>query len=216
MWRNLVVAVILLLLAGYGSARLEDVNAKGFEKEELPFFPSGRLLDFVSMGHRTLLADLTWLSAIQYYGKHHIGDRAYPLAEHLFDVTTRVDPQFRSAYIFGGLVMADEAGDLDAARRFFVRGTRSNPEDWILAFHRGFIEYMRGDRLVGALQMTRASRMPGAEGYASRMAAYACSRVGRTELALRLWEEMSVSEDPALRALAEERLRGLRAPAESR
>jgi len=61
--------------------------------------------------------------------------------------------------------------------------------------------------------MARASKMPGAEAYAARMAASACSRVGRTELALRLWEEMSASGDPATRALAEERLRALRAPA---
>ncbi len=213
MYKSLLAGVLLVALSGLGAAKLGRLDRPGSAAGELRFFPSGRLLDFTSLGHRTLLADFTWLSAIQYYGKHHMGDRMYPLAEHLFEVTTRIDPQFRSAYIFGGLVMADEAGDLDAARRFFVRGTRSNPEDWILAFHRGFIEYMRGDRSVGALLMARASKMPGAEAYASRMAAYACSRVGRTELALRLWEEMSASGDPATRALAEERLRALRAPA---
>jgi hypothetical protein len=209
---RLLLAVLLVAAAAYGSGRLERSGQRVVPDEELCFFPSGRLLDFLCMGHRTLVADLTWLSAIQYYGKHHMGDRQYPLARHLFEVTTRIDPQFRGSYIFGALVLADEAGDLEAARRFLTEGVRSNPGDWTLAFQRGFIEYMRGDRSTGALLMVRASRMPDAASYASRLAAFACSRVGRNELAARLWEEMAAGEDPALRALAEERLRDLRAP----
>lgn len=216
MLKSLLFGVVVLALSAFGAAKLGRFERPGAAAEELRFFPSGRLLEFVSVGHPTLLADLAWLSAIQYYGKHHTGDRNYPLAEHLFDVTTRIDPRFRSAYIFGGLVMADEAGDLEAARRIFVRATRSNPGDWILAFHRGFIEYMRGDRSAGAVLMARAAAMPGAEPYVSRMAAYACSRVGRAELAVRLWEEMAMSSDPAMRALAEDRLRALGAPAGTR
>ncbi len=213
---HLFLAVLLVAAASYGSGRLERSGQRDAQDGELRFFPSGRLLDFLCMGHRTLVADLTWLSAIQYYGKHHMGDRQYPLARHLFEVTTRIDPQFRGPYIFGALVLADEAGDLDGARRVLTEGVRSNPRDWTLAFQRGFIEYMRGDRSTGALLMARASRMPEAAPYASRLAAFACSRVGRNELAARLWEEMAAGEDPALRALAEERLRDLRATRERR
>lgn len=211
MIRFLSAALLLVCLAGMTGAHLASIQKPWDEGGEFPFFPSGRLLDFLSLGHRTLLADLAWLSAIQYYGKHHMGDHAYPLAEHMFDVATRVDPRFRSAYLFGGLILAEEEGDMDAARRVFARGVRENPEDWILAFQRGFIEYMRGDGSTGALWMERASRMPGAAPYASRLAAFACARVGRTELAIRLWEEMAEEGDPALRAVADERLRDLRA-----
>jgi hypothetical protein len=216
MGRFLIAAALLLLLAGLGAIRLDGLDRPDDVGGELHAFPSGRLLDFLSLGHRTLLADLTWLAAIQYYGRHHMGDRTYPLARHLFAVTTQVDPRFRGAYLFGGLVLADEVGDLASARAFLTEGVRANPEDWILAFQRGFIEYMRGDRSVGAAQMVRASRMAGAAPYASRLAAHAAARVGRVELAIRLWEELAGSPDPALRALAEERLRDLRAVGGSR
>jgi hypothetical protein len=158
-------------------------------------------------------ADLAWLQAIQYYGKHHMEDRSYPMARHLFEVTTRLDPRFRNAYIFGGWVLGEEAGEMEAARALFDRGRRAIPEDWMLAFQRGFLESMRGDPSRGALQMARAAGMKGAPRYAARVAAYACSRAGRAELAIRLWEEMTMDPDPAIRALAQERLRTIRSSA---
>jgi hypothetical protein len=206
----MVAGFVLLALAGTAGVALERSGGTR-ASEELAFFPSGRLLPTLSLGHPTLLADATWLSAIQYYGKHHLGDRRYPLAEHLFDVTTRLDPQFRNAYIFAGFVLGEDAGDMDAARRVLTRGMAANPGDWMVAFQRGFLEYMCGDRPTGAAYMDRASRMPGAPPYTRRLAANACLRTGRHELAVRLWEEIAwESEDEALRELARRKLDDLR------
>ena len=199
----------LLVAAGAVSERIQAETGEQADPE-LPFFPSGRLLDAVSLGQPTAGADLAWLTAIQYYGKHHLGDQRYPLAAHLFDVTTRLDPAFRNAYIFGALVLGEEAGDMDAARELLTRGIAANPDDWMIAFQRGFLEYMHGDGRIGATEMGVSAQMPGAPPYTARLAAHACARVGRAELAARLWEEMARSTDPATRALANERLRALR------
>ncbi len=175
----------------------------------MALFPSGRLLGILSLGHRTLAADLAWLESIQYYGRHRLGDRRYPLAEHLFRVTTDLDPRFRNAYIFGGLVLGDDAASLPAARALFARGARENPLDWQIPFHHGFLEYLRGDLETGAIEMERASRRPGAAPYAARMAAHAFAKVGRRELAVRLWQEIAVGEDESLREVARRRLQEL-------
>lgn len=214
MSRVLPVALMAILLAGgWIAPRLAEVATSRGAEAELPLFPSGKLLEAVPDGFRTTAADLAWLQAIQYYGKHHMGDRTYPLAQHLFDVTTRLDPQFRNAYIFGGWVLGEEAGDMDAARALFDRGARTIRGDWMVAFHRGFLESMCGDRALGAIQMAHAAQMDGAPGYAARVAAFACARTGREELAARLWREMQQDPDPAIRELARERLRALEAGA---
>lgn len=212
----LLVASVALACSGMLSSHLaRTVPPAPGGDSELPFFPSGRFLDLLSLGQPTAIADIAWVEAIQYYGKHHLEDRRYPLAAHLFDVTTRCDPRFRSAYVFGALVLGEEAGDMEEARRLLSRGIAANPNDWMLPFQRGFLEYMHGDPEVGAIEMSRASRMDEAPAYTARLAAHACARVGQRELAMRLWEEMARSGDAATRALAEDRLRALRAGGQS-
>ncbi len=208
--RLLPIGVIVILLAGVClGPRAADLCRPAGTVDELPLFPSGKLLEAMPTGWRTTASDLAWLQAIQYYGKHHLEDRTYPMARHLFGVTTRLDPQFRNAYIFGGWVLGEEVGDMDAARALFDRGRRAIPNDWMLAFQRGFLESMRGDASRGALQMAHAAEMDGAPGYAARVAAFACTRAGRAELAIRLWEEIARDPDPAIRAVARERLRAI-------
>jgi len=210
MFRALVAAVLALTLAGGIGQRMGAARSHAPDSVELPLFPSGRLLQVLSLGHQNGCADLAWLQAIQYYGRHHQGDRTYPLARHLFYVTTALDPGFRNAYIFGAWVLGEEAGDMAGARRLLRRGMRANPTDWMLAFQRGFLEYMEGDPALGALQMERASRIRGAPPYTSRLAAQACARTGQVALAIRLWEEIERSGEAAIRSVARQRLQELR------
>ncbi len=210
MRRALVAAVAALLAAGAASERLSSPARRVEAAEELRLFPSGRFLETASLGFVHAAADWTWLTAVQYYGRHHLSDRDYPMANHLFEVTTRLDPRFRTAYIFGGLVLSEDAGDLEGARRLLASGARANPGDWQIEFHRGFMETMRGDRRIGAAQMARASGMAGAAPYTKRMAAHALSKIGRREAAIRLWEELARDPDEAIRAIAEQRLADLR------
>jgi hypothetical protein len=58
--------------------------------------------------------------------------------------------------------------------------------------------------------MAGAARMRGAPPFAARVAAVACTRSGRKDLAILLWEEISRDRDPAIRALARERLQAMR------
>ena len=77
----------------------------------------------------------------------------------------------------------------------------------MIAFQRGFLEYLRGDEAAGAVQMSWAARIPGAPPYVARLAAHACGQTGRKATARRIWAEIARrSEDPAMRALAEQRL----------
>jgi hypothetical protein len=209
--RAVIAGFLALVLAGWHGQRIEAMQPAPTGEAEMQLYPSGRLLGCLSLGQPTLLADLAWLQAIQYYGKHRLEDRRYPLAEHLFNVITEIDPQFRSAYIFGALVLEEETGTLDRSRALFRRGMGANSDDWMIAFHRGFLEYLRGDVSVGAMQMLWASRIPGAPPYVARLAAHACGQTGRRQTAIRIWEEIARrSEDPAMRLLAEQRLLDLR------
>ncbi|MBM3316995.1 MAG: hypothetical protein FJY75_03995 [Candidatus Eisenbacteria bacterium] len=200
----LAAAGLSALLAAQAAKRLEAASPpRG--RPELAFFPSGRGLAEASLGHRHLLADLAWLTAIQYYGEHRRGDRRYPQAAHLFRVVTDADPGFSGAYLFGALILA-ENGEIDEAAALLAKGVRARPRDWRSWFELGFFHFAvtrSFDEAGSALRI--AARLPGAEAYVPRFAAAAAQRAGDRDLALRLWETVARTSDNAeIRRMADE------------
>ena len=60
---------------------------------------------------------------------------------------------------------------------------------------------------IGAAEMERAANLPGSPPYVRRLAAHAYGQTGREEMAVRIWEEIvRETRDPAMRALAEQRI----------
>jgi hypothetical protein len=139
---SLVLAVCACIgLGTLASGRLMAAKGELPPAAELALFPSGRFLREVSLGHRHLVSDIAWLTAIQYYGKHRLGDRRYPLAPQLFAVLIDADEGFEKAYLFGSLVMA-EAGFMGKGEQLLERGVAANPDSWKLRFELGFFRYV--------------------------------------------------------------------------
>jgi len=180
---------------------------------ELDLFPSGRFLREASLGHAQLAADLGWLTAIQYYGKHRQADRRYPLAPHLFATITDADPRFENAYFFGSLVLAD-GGFREQAERLLRRGAERNPDSWRLRFELGFFQYViRKAPAAAAAEFAAAAAIPGAPEYVRRFAAAAFQQAGDEETARRLWQLVACeSQNEEIRRMATERIATLEAP----
>lgn len=181
--------------------------------EELMYFPSGTFVRQTSLGQESTVADLAWLRAIQYYGHHRLTDRRYVMVGHIFDVVTTLDPQFIQAYVFGALVLSQDAGKPHEGLALLKKGMRHNPENWILAFETGFIYYvvLRDYRSAGKY-FSISSKLPDAPEYTSRFAAFVEERAGHTETALKLWKEVAASSpNKYVREIAEEKMAELKA-----
>jgi hypothetical protein len=179
--------------------------------EELMYFPSGRFLKQAAMGHEVLMADLAWLRAVQYYGEHKQTDQNYEMAGHIFDVVTTLDPLFRNAYLFGGLVLAQDAGDVGKGAELLRRGVVNIPDDWLLPFELGFVYYICSADMPQAHRwFMEASARPGHPEYVERFAAFTAARSGDLHTALQLWGYLYESTENAyVRQMAEERIRDL-------
>ena len=195
------------------AARLAASRTALADPGELELFPSGRFLREVSLGHAQLAADLGWLTAIQYYGKHRLTDRRYPLAPHLFATITDADPRFENAYFFGSLVLAD-GGFREQAERLLRRGAERNPDSWRLRFELGFFHYVvNGAPAQAAAEFAAATEIPGAPEYTRRFAAAAFQRAGDAAMARRLWQLVArESQNEVIQRMAEERIAALEAP----
>jgi hypothetical protein len=185
----------VLVAAGAGihwlGIRLDYERYRGDIREELMYFPSGRLMQIASIGFQTLASDLLWLKGVQYYGEHRRSDREYPLAEHVFSTITDLDPSFLGAYRFGAFVLAQDVGQPAAGIELLRKGMRNNPGHWQLPFDLGFLYFNTvRDNAKAAHFFKFASRLEDSPDIARRFTAFAYRKAGRNDIALSLWQEI--------------------------
>lgn len=210
-----ILAVICLGLGAYHAAgALESSSLASDDPVELALFPHGPWVRPAMLGRHRVAADVAWLRAIQYYGKHRATDRSYPYAWTLFRTMTDLDPQFVNAYVFGALVLAEDQDDMEGAQRLLRDGMAANPGHWILPFEYGFLAYVHGgDMATAAEYLAAAARLPDAPPSAGRLAAYAAGRAGEVDFAIELWREMlRHSDNDEIRRTARRYLKELGAP----
>ena len=201
-------SLLVFLLAGATAGALERQAESMIPPEqqiaELAYYPSGRWLRAMSLGESALLADVTWLRAVQYYGERRQIDNTFRLLYHAFDVVTNFDPRHRNSYLFGGTSLAQEGQDFERGIELLKKGRAADPEEWIYPFEIGFLYYVqRGDYLQSSLWFQEAVRKPDCPEFASRFAAFASQRAGSREGALRLWQIVAeTTENPTLREKA--------------
>ena len=122
--RSLAAAAAAVgLLAGAGAiaaARESRFPAPPASADSL-YITSGETVRRLTAGYSTLVADLYWIRAVQYYGgiklqvdKARATDQALPpgtsdyaLLYPLLDLTTTLDPKFNIAYRFGSIFLAE-------------------------------------------------------------------------------------------------------------
>jgi hypothetical protein len=203
----LLGALLFLFLAEPLGNRFADSRGLRDGGPEMTLYPSGNFLKEMSLGHRHLVADLAWISSIQYYGKHRMTDQDYPLSPELFRVITDADPAFENAYLFASLVMA-EAGFNAEAQRLLELGVTRNPDSWRLNFDLGFFHFVITNTWdLAAASFRAASQATDAPDYTRRFAAAAFERADDPETARVLWKVIALeSPNEEIRRIAEERL----------
>jgi len=189
------VLVLVLALVFVSARSVEELSAEKRMLEVL-YLPSGEFLDQASLGYRNLVADLLWVKTVQYYGGFRLGKNDLALFSHLVEVITDLDPQFTFAYLFGGLVIAEDLGYFEEGVAFIEKGIENNPTDWWLVFELGFLHYVYArDYEAAAHCFQLASRLPDADEITKRFAAFVAARAGHTRTSIAMWEELSRTSD---------------------
>jgi len=209
--------VAAALGAGTARARMAGLDAHGRGEKELLFMPNGKYLKAVSLGHATLVADIVYLWAIQYYSDYDREDR-YRYVEHVFgDVIGELDPAYTDPCWLGAIILTTEAQDVDAGLRLLDKGFARNPGAWILPFLAGW-ECDRVKRFEqAAVYFDRAARVPGAPPEMFRLKAGMTARTGNLREAIARWEDVlaDTRNDAGARAIAERQIRTLSVQADT-
>ena len=214
-----VLALPVLLVAVYPlQVRIEEQTQTVQQQKEVLLLRSRGLLKKLSLGYDSLLSNIYWTRAVQYYGgKRRDRDPNFELLGPLLDLTTTLDPHLLVAYKFGAIFLAEPAprgaGRPDLAVTLIRRGIVANPEEWRLWHDLGFIYYWDIKDYEKASQAYRqGSKHPKARDWMRVMAAKIAQEGGSRETSRFLWREIYEStKDPNIRKNALDHLTGLKA-----
>lgn len=215
-----VVALAVLAVSLAASALIVehlDRMSTDSRMEDVLYLPSARVLKHVSLGYNTLIADLYWTRAVQYFGsKHHSHSSRYDLLYPLLDITIDLDPQLRVAYQFGSIFLAQSppegAGQPLLAAELVEKGIRQDPADWKLYYNLGWIlaSEMK-DYPAASKVFERGSKIAGANPAMGVLAAAMAQHGGDVATARLMWTQIyETTENTAIRANAIKRLQALR------
>ncbi len=198
MMRIRLIWASIFILALSGSILVErGLEARG-RLSQLPdepiFVPSATFLRYASLGYKTMVADLMWIRATQYFGKELLSKtksgRKYKFLFPFLDLTVSLDPHFIDAYRFGGLLL-DVVKQYDHAIALYEKGYAANPNRWEMPHDLGRLYYLTLKDNEEALYWWKiADALPGRPGYVARLLPRLYLQTGQQEIAIQLWLEL--------------------------
>jgi hypothetical protein len=215
-WVTLAGIVLLFGAIATLQSRI-DARTRDFaaQKEEL-LLSSPAAIQKLSLGYGSLLADIYWTRAVQYYGSHlQTRSRDFQLLWPLLDVATTLDPKLIVAYRFGAIFLSEPqagANRTDLAIKLVKRGIEANPDNWHLNGDLGFLYYWRmKDYPDAAATYFDGSKKPNAPAWLGLMAARVSTMGGSIDTSRMIWSEIYEStQDPNVRKKAAEQLEALK------
>jgi hypothetical protein len=186
------------------------------QRQEL-LLRSPAAIEKMSLGYNSLLADIYWTRAVQYYGGQLVAANSHlPLLWPLLDISTTLDPKLVPAYHFGAMFLSEPyvgANRPDLAIALVKRGIKANPAHWQLYSDLGFLYYWYfRDYHHAAEAYLKGSDTPQGPSWMKMMAARLDQKGGSIETSRMIWTQVyETNSNPQIRKLALDTLKGLKA-----
>jgi Flp pilus assembly protein TadD len=117
----------------------------------------------LTAGYRNMVAAISWMRLLDYYGGTHPAHRDYAYIAKDLETLVAMNPRLASAYYMGGVAVPWATGNTRLSRRLLTRAMRVFPDDWQWPYYMGFNSYwFDHDRITAARYLTQAARIPGA------------------------------------------------------
>ncbi|MDH7512942.1 MAG: hypothetical protein QHH14_08350 [Clostridiales bacterium] len=181
----------VLLLGGIIALKIEvdRIPRKKIPGASIIYIPSGKYMKYATFGYSSVVADLVYLWAIQYYSTLTIVDR-YQNLEHIFSIIAELDPRYKDPYEVGALIAIYEAKDLELGLRILDMGLAKNPGEWIFPFQAGHYAQLAKDFELARKYYEKAMKIPGAPDIAKRLYAAASFRTMDLKASWETWQEI--------------------------
>ncbi len=208
-WSTSFLAVFLLLcgLIFMGlKLRCDQITRSRVPGSAIIYIPSGKYLKYVTLGHASVLADLIYLWAIQYYSDYSIPDR-FNYLEHIFSIIAELDPHYVDPYELGAIIAVYEANDLELGLKILDLGLEKNPDQWFFPFQAGHLAQLRKNYELAKAYYQKAMEIPGAPEIVKRLFAFSAFKTMDLETSWKTWLEVYQSaQDERVKKIASNHL----------
>jgi tetratricopeptide (TPR) repeat protein len=186
-----LVLFLFLSCAGFAGLKLaiEKIPRKKIPGASVIYIPSGKYLKYATLGYSSIVADLIYIWAIQYYSTYTIVDRFQNLM-HIFSVIAELDPRYTDPYEIGALIAAHEAKDLALAYQILDLGLAKNPDQWLFPFQAGHYAQLAKDFETARKYFEKTMKIPGAPDFVKRLYAAASYKIMDYKTAWETWLEV--------------------------
>jgi hypothetical protein len=204
--RNTLLGLGLAVLLAFPVLQL-SARVAGQMGADRPYdfvhIPDGKVLHLLSPAIQLTVANLYWLSAVQYVGEREAQARGYGNLVPLIELVTDLDPRHGYAYQTAGIFLAS-VHDVEGSDRIFEKGFRQGPAWWSYPYYLAFnAAFYRQDHAAAARWAELAARTPGAPPIAADMAISMKVKVGSPDDAVRMLEHLreTVKDEKTAEAL---------------
>ncbi|MFC2163389.1 tetratricopeptide repeat protein [Acidobacteriota bacterium] len=202
----LFLAVNLFLIMGL-KYKIDSISRYKVPGSSIIYIPSGKHLKYAAFGYNSLMADLIYLWAIQYFSEQTIWDRFENL-EHVFSIISELDPRYYDPYDVGSLIAYYDAKDIDLAFKILDLGIEKNPDQWIFPLQAGHYAHMFAEDFERAEgYYKKAMDIKGSPPIARRLYANAAYERSDYQTAWQNWLEVyETSDDERVKKIASNHL----------
>jgi tetratricopeptide (TPR) repeat protein len=191
--RTLIVpALLLLALAGIAGFK---INLDGLTRAKIPgagivYLPSGPAVKAATFGYSSLMADIAYVWAIQYYANTNIPDR-FKNFGRIFGVIADLDPHWVDPYLTAALIAHYDTADAELALKMYDNGAARNPSEWIFPLEAGhYCQMYLKDYERAKAYYKKAIEIPGAPDIARRLFANSAYKVMDYQTSWATWREI--------------------------
>jgi tetratricopeptide (TPR) repeat protein len=207
MFRKSITLFLVFFLFGFTAIyflqrRINGVVSEYHQTEEMLFLPSGPMVKKLSLGFESLVADIYWIRAVQYFAGGRMRDptRRFDLLNPMLEITTTLDPAMIPVYEFGAVFLSEPppigANDPRQAIKLLENGITANPDDPELYLRLGFVYYWYlKEYKQAAAVFLRGAELPQAKPWLRTMAALSLSQGGDRASSWFLWKQIYESSE---------------------
>jgi tetratricopeptide (TPR) repeat protein len=200
------LVVLLILSCGIFMSlkvKTDNISRKKIPGSSIIYIPSGQYLKFATFGNSSLLADMIYVWAIQYYSDYTIPDM-YEYLDHIFSIINELDPGYLDPYDIGAVIAAYEAQDLDLALKILDRGLEKNPEEWLFPYMAAhYAQMIKKDHKLAQEYYKKAMNIEEVPPIVERLYANAIFKSMDYKRALQAWLEIyKTAEDERTKKIA--------------
>ena len=193
-----ILALLLIISCGMfmGLKIITDkIPRKTVPGASIIYIPSGKYLRYACFGHSSLLADLIYIWAIQYFSNYSVPER-FQYITHVFSIISELDPEYLDPYQTGALIAIYDARDFDTAMEILELGLKKNPEQWIFPWQAGhYAQILLKDFELAKKYYQTAMEIEGSPPITKRLYSNAIYELGDYDVAWKNWLEIYKNSD---------------------